>query len=431
MRIAWIGPNPSTNGGVAYVATQLLRELVRAGAEVDCYLSIEPEQLPDTLRPEESLGLVLRPSRWRWNRWYSRTPFLAFLSGTLARLHTQHALARTIAKRHAERPYDVVYQFSQSELGGLRRLRAVLPPIVVHPETHAAGELAWFRREAALARRSEPPSRRALARAMLTIRAAVQRRDVPRADRVLGVSRRFADHLAADYRIAADRLGVVANPIDLDRFHPRNRRPANGPVVLLFVSRISVRKGVDLVVGLSHRLADLEGQVKILIVGGPTLWSDYRKLLSDLNPAIATYAGELGAAELADLYKEAAAVLQPSQYEPFALTVGEALASGTPVVVSDEVGAAEDVDRRVCSVFAHGDLEAFERAVRDVIAGVRSADRSELSALARAEAERLFAPPVVGAKLLAELERARRGRAAPDNPGAGAVTPNGGLNPLS
>ena len=132
MRIAWIGPSPTCDGGATYVATQLLRELARAGAEVDCYLGARPEELPDVLLGEDRLRFVLCPNRWRWDRWYSRTPLLAFFSGMLARLHTQHALVRSIARRHAERPYDVVYQFSQPELGGLRRHQGVLPPIVVH-----------------------------------------------------------------------------------------------------------------------------------------------------------------------------------------------------------------------------------------------------------------------------------------------------------
>jgi glycosyltransferase involved in cell wall biosynthesis len=407
VRIAWIGPTPSGEGGVPYVATQLLRGLARAGAEIDCFLGVSAEEIPDELRGQEGLRFVLRPNRWRWGSWYTRTPLLAFCSGAVFRLRTQRTLAQSIAHRHAVEPYDVVYQFSQSELGGLRRLRKSLPPIVIHPETHAAGELAWHKREAALARRAEPLARRVAARTMLAARAAVQRRDLPRADRVIAVSRCFAKHLAADYGIPGERLGVVVNPIDLDRFRPTSGDAPRGPVKLLYVSRMSVRKGVDLVVELSHRLSDLQGQMEIVVIGGPTLWSDYRKLLADLNPEVGTYAGEQPPEALGRLYHEADAVLQPSQYEPFALTVGEALASGTPVIASDEVGAAEDVDPRVCLVFPRGDLDLFERAVRSAVEDARAGAGPNLSALARTEAERLFAPDIVAGVLLQELERVR------------------------
>jgi glycosyltransferase involved in cell wall biosynthesis len=162
-----------------------------------------------------------------------------------------------------------------------------------------------------------------------------------------------------------------------------------------------------MIVDLSHRLDDLRGQVEIVVVGGPSTWSDYRGLLDDLNPRTARYPGALAPDELARLYQEAAAVMQPSQYEPFALTVGEALAGGTPVIASDEVGAVDGVDPRVCLVFPRGDRDAFERVVREAIANAQSADRAQLAALARGEAERLFAPATVAATLLEELERAR------------------------
>ena len=112
MRIAWIGPSPSNEGGVTYVATLLLLELARAGAEVDCYVGATPDGLPDVLLDDRRLAWS-RTTWWRWHRWYSRKPFLAFASGAVARLQVHHALTRRIVTRHAERPYDVVYQFSQ------------------------------------------------------------------------------------------------------------------------------------------------------------------------------------------------------------------------------------------------------------------------------------------------------------------------------
>ena len=176
------------------------------------------------------------------------------------------------------------------------------------------------------------------------------------ADRIIAISQRFADHLVADYGIQDGRIGIVPNPIDLDRFFPRPRPGQPGaPLKLLFVSRIAVRKGVELIVDLSHRLDDMHGKVEIVVVGSRSTWSDYRKLLDDVNPRVARYLGGVKPDELAALYGEAAAVLQPSHYEPFALSVGEALAAGTPVIASDEVGAVEGVDRRVCTVFPCGD----------------------------------------------------------------------------
>jgi glycosyltransferase involved in cell wall biosynthesis len=234
----------------------------------------------------------------------------------------------------------VIYQFSQIELFGIRPLPSALPPIVVHPEVHAAGELASHWRERLVAARGETPQRRAIMRAMLTARALRHRRDIHLARRVIVPSHVFASHISSDYRILRDRISVVPNPIDLNRFTPGTSVSANGsggPVRVLFVSRLAVRTGVELVTELSHWLDDRAGEVRIEVIGNHSLWSDYRALMRDLNPAVATYKGESANGQLAEAYAGADLLIQPSHYESFALTVGEALACGVPVVASSEV----------------------------------------------------------------------------------------------
>jgi glycosyltransferase involved in cell wall biosynthesis len=312
-----------------------------------------------------------------------------------------------IAREHACRPYDVLYRYSQIELFGVRQHITALPPIVVHPEVHAAAELYWHREERALSRRSESRERRAATRMMLIARTARQRRDLKLVRRVVAPSRVFASHLARDYGVEPERISVVPNPIDLERFAPQPSIAADRPspvITLLFVSRLSVRKGVEMVIALSHRLSDMAGRVEIRIIGDRSLWSDYRPLLKDLNPATGTYTGPVEPARLATVYATADALIQPSRYEPFALTVGEALASGIPVVASDEVGATEGVDPQCCTVFAAGDLDGFEAAVRGVVDRIGNGERTDMARSARAEAERLFSPDRVTRGVFESIE---------------------------
>ena len=411
MRVAWQGPLGAEEGGVAYAGLQLVQGLRDIGVEVDCYMTADVADVPAALRRTDGVRLLCRPTRWEWDRWYSRTPLSAFVTGQAARGLAQRVLSQLVADEHARRPYDVLYQFSQIELFGVRSLKRALPPIVVHPEVHAAGELAWHRREAKLAARCETRQRRLGARALLAGRAARQRRDIQLARRVIAPSHVFAGHLASDYEIPLERISVVPNPIDLDRFAPAFMS-SNGrqrPVTLLFVSRLAVRKGVDLVVRLSHRLADLAGEVRIEVVGDRSLWSDYRALVADLHPAVGFYKGPLDAAGVVEAYAGADLVIQPSQYEPFALTVGEALASGIPVVASSEVGATEGVDRGCCTVFPAGDLDSFEAAVRGLVHRIRRGEGSGLSRLARAEARRLFSVERIAQQIVESLALAAGG----------------------
>lgn len=417
LRVAWLGPTPTTHSGVTRAATLALQALCDRGVHIECFVPAPPDEIPEVLRTRPEIGFVHLESWWQWGRWYSRSPLPSMLSGLLARSLAQWKLAFWVARRHKKGSYDLVYQFAQIELFGLGALRRRLPPILLHPGTHAAGELRWHRREAQLARRArEPRPKRALIRAILSVRTIIQSRDMRRATLTVALSRAFARHLASDYRLSPAVLAVVPYPIDLRRFQPAEIRPAaDARVTVLYVSSIAVRKGAEMVVELSHRLGDLEGRLRIEVVGAGRQWSDYRPLLRELDPRSAHSWGELEPSELADLYRRADVVLQPSHYEPFALTVPEALASGIPVVASDEVGAAEGVDRRCCRVFPAGNADAFEAEVRELVAQMRSPEADRIRATARAEAERLFAPAVVGAQLVAALERAagRRHEAGP------------------
>lgn len=405
--MAWLGVTPTENGGVPGAATHVLLALCERGARVDCFLA-GSDEVPDVLRRRPEVKFLESDSWWAWGRWYSRTALLSMLSGLVARSMMQLRLVVLIARRHAQDPYDVVYQFGQIELLGLGVLRRWLPPIVLHPGTHAAGELRWHRREADLARQAgESRSKRALIQALLAVRTVVQGRDMRRVRLTIALSSTFARHLARDYRLPPEALAVVYYPIDFDRFRPPMAPAAeDSHVTMVFVAAMTVRKGVEMMVELSHRLGDDAGRVWIELVGGARQWSDYRPLLEDLDNRTAHWHGELEPGDLAEVYRRADIALQPSHYEPGGLAFLEALASGIPAVVSDEVGSAEAVHPRCCRRFPAGDADAFETAVRGLVDDVRGPERDEIRRLAHSEAVRIADREPVGEGVLQALERA-------------------------
>src|SRR5262249_54006302 len=144
---------------------------------------------------------------------------------------------------------------------------------------------------------------------------------------------------------------------------------------------------------------DLAGSVRLVIVGGASLWSDYRGHLADLNPAIAEYAGAVASRRMPALLREAAMLIVPSRYEPGSIVTRQALASGLPVVLSDEVGPGEVLRGAHVRVHRAGDVDALEASVRSLLAEA-SQDRHALAASARADAESHFSPAVVVAQLI-------------------------------
>jgi glycosyltransferase involved in cell wall biosynthesis len=387
------------------MAAQQLIGLADAGVAIEAFVGAAPDRFPETIRAHPGVEVHPQTTRWRYDRWYSNKDISKHVSGAVIRAAQLRRIGVAVAARHEISPFDLVYQFSMPELFAIYARRRRLPPIVVHPEVHAAGELRWHHRERSLAMGPESAAKHTAVRSMLAVRSAIQRRDIGSADIVVAPAARFGELLQLDYRVAAERIRVVPNPIDVQRFMP-GAGPRHGePRRILFVSRIAVRKGVETIVDLSHRVADLEGQVVIEVLGDRSLWSDYRHLLHDLHPGTAVAVGHVANAVLRERLQSATALLQPSRYEPFALTVAEALASGTPVITSDEVGATENVDPRVGVRVPAGDAAAMERALRNLLVAVGDpTTEAQLRALSRAEAERLFAPDIVGRQLAQVLE---------------------------
>ena len=327
-RIAYLGPTPTLGtSGPSECAWLILEQLAASGVQLDCYLTFtdDREQL-DTVARLPGTRVISVGSRWRWNRWYSRSGLTATVTGLGAQALGRRRLVNLLVKQHELVPYDVVYQFSTIESFGRRTDKRRLPPVVLHPSAHAAGELRWMYRERELSRRCEGWLRPTILMGWFFLRSRRQRRDIGRAAVVLALSEDFACNLVEDYHVKADRLRVVPNPINLEAFRPATDPSTGTPVQIAMVGRISVRKGVEQVVELSHRLADLAGSVLIRVFGDQSQWSDYRALLKDLSPEVASYEGYITRTNLLQELPTWDLLLQPAKYEPFGLTVGEALA---------------------------------------------------------------------------------------------------------
>jgi glycosyltransferase involved in cell wall biosynthesis len=407
LHIAWLGAGPAAKetGGVPGVATELLRGLAQRGHRIDCHFPGSGHPLPPRLEGVENITFIWGTSEWRWSSWYNRTRIGAFVSGLLARGFASLRLRRQVTRRHREDPYDVIYQFSNIESlsvpAGLRH--AV--PLVIHPETHIMGELRFMISERRLALRCQPAHTLAIAVAVMSLRSLVQRVSIRRARLLVCISSVFRDHLIRDYGFPRERTAVVPNPVQLERFADADlARDIGSPPTILVLGRIAVRKGVEDVVAVARALLERGVDVRILVIGRTSLFSDYTKLLEDLPGESSEFLGAIPPAEVPAILAGSDLLLQASKYEPFGLTVGEALAAGVPVVATTEVGAIEGVDESVVASVSPGDVEGMVAAITTMLDSLR-ARPAELRAKARSEAERLFAPELVCEQISAVLER--------------------------
>jgi glycosyltransferase involved in cell wall biosynthesis len=147
-------------------------------------------------------------------------------------------------------------------------------------------------------------------------------------------------------------LHRVSNPIDCEDLG-RKSAPASGEMI--FVGRLSAEKGAFLFAEAATRA----GITPIFIGDGPIA-----EELRARFPA-ARFLGWLPPAEVRAQMRAARALIFPSLwYEGQPLTVLEAKAMGTPIVVSDVCAGREEVEDGVGGLwFASGDVEALAAAL--------------------------------------------------------------------
>jgi glycosyltransferase involved in cell wall biosynthesis len=95
--------------------------------------------------------------------------------------------------------------------------------------------------------------------------------------------------------------------------------------------------------------------------------------------------GFVNQSQLPAVYKSAEIMVLPSEYEPFAVVVNEAMCCGCPVITSDRVGAAYDlvIHGRTGFVYRCGDIAALARILKEVLADPERLDFLRQAALAR------------------------------------------------
>jgi glycosyltransferase involved in cell wall biosynthesis len=402
LRIAWLGGAPLETGGAPGVVTELLDGLARRGHRIDCFFPGAGGNVPARLTEHENLTFIWGATDWRWNRWYSRNRLGAFASGLYSRALASLRLRREISLRHEREPYDLIWQNQTIESLGVPSRLTSSVPLVIRPDSHQAGELRWLIAERRLAFRCQPRYVFFTVAAIMAFRALVQRVKIRRASLLVCISSVFRDHMVHDYHFPRDKTVVVTNPVRLSRFENDGRVPADPPVILVPV-RVSMRKGLEDVIEVAKTLARRGVAVRIRVIGGPSLWSDYTKLLDDLPSENAEYAGSVPPKGMPGELAHSDMILLASKYDPCPMSVLEALAAGRPVVATSEVGSIEDVDRSVAAEVAIGDVEGMADAITDMLERLRN-DPVAVRALARSEAERRFATDVVCEQISDALE---------------------------
>ncbi|PZU88575.1 MAG: glycosyltransferase family 1 protein [Shinella sp.] len=177
------------------------------------------------------------------------------------------------------------------------------------------------------------------------------------------------DMLIEDYGLNRNRVHMIPPGYDDNRFYPvsessrqmiRNRLGFTGKTVLA-LGRLATNKGYDLLIDGFSVLAERVPEARLrLALGGENMDPQEAAILQKLQEQVA----ELGLSDrvefssfipdedLPDYYRAADLFVLSSRYEPFGMTAVEAMASGTPTVVTIHGGLFRAVSYGRHALFA-------------------------------------------------------------------------------
>ncbi|GBC82004.1 D-inositol 3-phosphate glycosyltransferase [bacterium HR10] len=197
-----------------------------------------------------------------------------------------------------------------------------------------------------------------------------------RAARVIVTSVQEAGEAHA-WGIPREKIVVRRNGLDLSEFDPLPPRGAfrarlgigENQRVVLYLGRLAVKKNIPLLI---EAFAEARGPEDVLLIIGPDDGDGTRSAIARaiartrLGDAVRVL-GPLYGRERVSALVDADVMVLPSVHENFGNVVVEALASGTPVIVTNRCGVAPLVEGRA-GIVIEPEKEALKRALRLLLA---------------------------------------------------------------
>lgn len=172
--------------------------------------------------------------------------------------------------------------------------------------------------------------------------------------RVVVNSRMVARDVQARHGVPAEKIDLVYNGADLERYAPALRATSGAALrkelglgasefVVLFLGSGYGRKGLDVVLAGFADAARVHAQLRLLVVGHDSDQPRYETMARKMG-LVGRVCFLGGRRDTEACYAASELYVLPTRYDPFANTTIEALASGVPVITSANNGASELLD---------------------------------------------------------------------------------------
>ena len=195
---------------------------------------------------------------------------------------------------------------------------------------------------------------------------------------------------------------VIPNGVDVNVFQPRPRRlSVSSHPRLLFLGRLDPRNGLDTILEAMPRILQRHPAAELVVVGDGPLRPLYERKARTLGRSV-RFVGQV-LEERARYYSESDIYVCPTQRASFGVTLLEAAACATPMLVSDIIGFRELVDGGdEAQLVAPFDAAAWAESVADLLDDPYTRLRMGIAGRQKAG---LFSWDVVAERILGVYER--------------------------
>ncbi len=178
-------------------------------------------------------------------------------------------------------------------------------------------------------------------------------------DHVIATSEQQADIIVEQYQLPRDHISFIPPGIDENRFtattpekvEAARQRLDLGPNDVFIVGRATENKGYDLAIRALAPLRALQPKARLVLAAGANSSSDnelldhYKEIAAEVGVEdVISWRGYVEDEDLSDSYRAPGVFALPSRYEPFGMTAVEAMACGTPTVMTVHGGLHEQIE---------------------------------------------------------------------------------------
>jgi glycosyltransferase involved in cell wall biosynthesis len=202
------------------------------------------------------------------------------------------------------------------------------------------------------------------------------------ADKIIIIQENYR-HMSPHLKGFQDKIEVVPCGVDTDKFQPNNSQKGKNTLFFLSVlDEFHHYKGLNYLLEAIKMVKQQIPQVKLIVGGKGNLISNYQKQVKSLNlENNVEFHGFIPDENLPEYYNQCNAFVLPSissAQEGFGIVALEALACGKPVISTEIVGIADDINNNnLGAIVPPCDPDSLAEAIIKVLSGTSDSRRME------------------------------------------------------